>query len=72
MIVDIAGSTVELDIEDGDIITDVVVIARLQDLDRPGEEALALGCSSNTGGVLQRGMIEETLDALRGGILSDE
>lgn len=72
MIVDIAGSQVDLDIEEGDIITDVVVIARLQDLDRPGEEALALGCSSNTGGVLQRGMIEETLDALRGGILSDE
>lgn len=72
MIVDIAGSQVDLDIEDGDIITDVVVIARLQDLDLPGEEALALGCSSNTGGVLQRGMIEETLDALRGGILSDE
>lgn len=68
MEIDIAGSTVELEIEDGDIITDVVVIARVQDLDRPGEEALAIGVSSHTGFLLQRGMIAEA----RGLMFGDE
>lgn len=72
MIVDIAGSQVDLDIEDGDIITDVVVIARIQDLDRPGEEALAIGASSHTGFLLQRGMIEEAREATRGAMFGDD
>lgn len=72
MDIDIAGNTVGLEIEDGDIITDVVLIVRLQDLGHPGEDAVLVGVSSHTGLLVQRGMIETARDASKGYMVSDD
>lgn len=47
---------IELDIEDGDIVTDVVVLVRCQRLDTT-DDMLEIGCTEHTGGITQFGII---------------
>lgn len=47
---------ITLDVREGDVVTDMVVLVRLQRLDSTND-ALIIGCTENTGGIVQLGLI---------------
>ena len=47
---------IDVDIEEGDIVTDLVVIARVQRLDDT-DDSLILSGTENTGGIVFHGML---------------
>lgn len=47
---------IDVEIEDGDIITDLVVLIRVQKLDDT-DDCLVIGSTENTGGIVCSGMI---------------
>lgn len=57
MDIDFNGETITVEIPEGFIPTDAVILVRAQDMSRAGSEYLAVGSTPSTGGLLQHGMI---------------
>lgn len=53
----IAGHDIELKLEDGDYITDLLVIARVQKLDPDEPGGISMGLTRHTDAVVQAGML---------------
>lgn len=47
----------ELDVEEGDVVTDMVTLARVVRIDRKAEDALLLAAPDHVTGILQYGII---------------
>lgn len=63
MDIHIGDHTITLDLNPGDIITDIMVIAVTQQLEQPGQ-ALVIGMTEHTGFVTQAGMLSAVQDQL--------
>ena len=56
MIVDVHGNPVEIELEEGDIITDVIILARVQDPEVQGSD-IAVGVTEHTDYITRLGII---------------
>ena len=45
------------EIENGELVTDVVILIRTVDPDHPGRDSIYLGGTPHTGGIVQLGML---------------
>jgi hypothetical protein len=62
-IVTIGDHQIGLDLEDGDVIADVMVLARVVRLDGPGKAVLVVGASDHTDYIVQLGLLAAANDA---------
>lgn len=56
------GETITVEIPEGFYPTDAVLIVRAQSLEDGASEYLAVGSTSNTGGIMQHGIISMAAD----------
>jgi len=57
MEIDFNGETITIDVPEGFYPSDAVILIRAQNLNDPGSEYLAVGCTAHTGGIMQHGII---------------
>lgn len=69
MNVNIAGNDIELDLEDGDIVMDAIVLARVQRADDSGISGILIGVTETTDDIVVNGMIRRAVQIIESDVV---
>lgn len=61
--INVGNTSIDLELEDGDLVLDTLIICRVVRHDHPeGESALVVGATDSTDWIIQSGMLHAALD----------
>jgi hypothetical protein len=70
MLVNIAGNEIDLDLEDGDLVLDCIVLARIARADDSGISGLLIGTTDTTDDIVVNGMIRRAVQIIESDVIT--